>query len=735
MSISFCEATGVFTLQTDHSTYQMQIGKYGLLQHLYYGKKVENMEMGYLLETIPRSFSPTLGDHKEDKVLSVDWIPQEYPSFGIGDFRPPCLNVENGNGSSEADLRYACHEIFDGKRGLPGLPAVYGEKEDCQSLIVTLEDRVTGVRVKLSYSVFPQWDVITRSAEIINSIQEEIVLDRALSCCVDFLYGEYDLINFFGRHNFERNFQRQSLIHGKILIDSVRGASSHQQNPFVILCDKRADEISGDCYGFSFLYSGNFMAEGEINQFEQTRIVMGINDFAFRYQLKKGESFVAPEVAMCFSPNGFGQMSRNYHRLYREHLCRGVYKNRRRPILINNWEATYFQFDDQKLYEIARDASELGIEMLVMDDGWFGKRDDDNSGLGDWVVNENKIRGGLKNLAERINGLGMKFGIWFEPEMVSEDSELFRAHPDWCLHTPGRTPAPSRQQLVLDLSRKEVEDYLFDSISKILESAPIAYVKWDFNRHLTNVWSAILPREQQGQVYHRFVLGLYSLLERLLEKFPEILFEGCSGGGGRFDAGMLYYTPQIWCSDNTDAIDRLRIQYGTSFGYPVSSMGSHVSVCPNHATGRTTPLATRGIVAMSGTFGYELDITLMTPEEKEMVKEQVKFFQKNYDTITFGDYYRLTSPFDNDRFVAWEFVSQDGKRALLNVVFLMVRACYGNDYVRLQGLEPGAMYRIHGMEGSFSGTALMNAGLLLPRAKDDYMGYTWEIEKIQENNQ
>ena len=608
----------------------------------------------------------------------------------------------------------------EGKYALEGLPAMYQGEEKAETLEITLRDEYKNLEVVLYYGVFEDLDVITRACKIVNQSEEQVRLLRAYSMGLDFDNKDMDMLHFYGRHAMERKMERSPLQHGFQGVESRRGYSSHQQNPFVILCKQDANEEYGWCYGASFVYSGNFSIQAEVSQTDLTRLTVGIQDTQFEFHLDSGESFTAPEVILSFSENGLGQLSRNYHKAIRHNLCRGKYKTERRPVLINNWEATYFDFTPEKLVAIAKDAKELGIEMLVMDDGWFGKRDSDYSGLGDWFVNEKKLKGGLKNLVEEVNKAGMKFGIWFEPEMISEDSDLYRAHPDWALTVPGRSFTRARHQLVLDFSREDVRTYIFDRMCEILESANIEYVKWDANRHLTDVWSAKLPADRQGEVFHRYILGLYDFLEKLTQRFPNLLIEGCSGGGGRFDAGMMYYHPQIWCSDDTDAIERLDIQYGTSFGYPISTVGSHVSVCPNHQTGRSVSMKTRGVVAMAGTFGYELDITRLSQEEKDMVKIQVEEFKKYYFLIQQGDYYRLTDDGRKSPYVAWEFAAEDGTEALLNVVTLRVRA-YAMPYtVRIKGLKPEAVYEVEGTGEKYSGAALMNGGYLLPVIWDDY---------------
>lgn len=708
----------IFSLHTKHSTYQMKVDR-DFLIHTYYGPYVGDSDMSYLARCIDRGFSGN-PDGITDKGYSLDTQLLEYPSYGTGDFRNDCLRVAYADGSQVTDLKYVSHEIKEGKYGLEGLPAMYQGEENVQTLEVVLQDVYKKLEVILYYGVFENLDVITRACKIVNKGEDKVNLLRAYSMCLDFNNKDMDFVHFYGRHAMERIMERTPLHHGIQSVGSRRGFSSHQHNPFVVLCAHDAGEDHGNCYGASFVYSGNFAAEAEVTQADCTRMTMGIHDAQFQFELQPQESFTAPEVMLSFSSEGLGTLSRNYHKAIRYHICRGKYKTARRPILINNWEATYFNFNTEKLLDIAREAKKLGIEMLVMDDGWFGKREDDVSGLGDWFVNEKKLGGKLKDLVDGVNEIGLKFGIWFEPEMISEDSDLYRAHPDWALKIPGRAPTRGRQQLVLDFSREDVRTYIFDRMCEILESSDIEYVKWDANRHLTDVWSALLPAERQGEVFHRFILGLYDFLEKITQRFPNVLFEGCSGGGGRFDAGMMYYHPQIWCSDDTDAVERLEIQYGTSFAYPVSTMGAHVSVCPNHQTGRSVSMKTRGVVAMSGTFGYELDITKLSEEDKQTVKEQIEAFKKYYYLIQNGDYYRLTDDGRKSPFVAWEFVSADKKEALLNVVVLRTKANPILHTVYARGLEADMMYQVEGSQEKFSGAALMNGGYPIPVMGDDY---------------
>lgn len=729
MSILFNEKTKVFTLKTRNSTYQMKIGEYDVLLHLYYGRPLEDCDMSYLIQPADRGFSGNPYEAGKNRAFSLDTLPQEYPVFGTGDYRTSCLMTVNGDGSRAADLRYASHTIEPGKYSLKGLPGVYANDGDrADTLVITMKDRASGLLVHLYYGVMENLDIITRACRIQNQGKCGIQLERALSACLELPHNQLDFIHFYGKHAMEREMERVPAGHGTHVAGSVRGTSSHHHNPFVILCEKNATEDFGECYGLSFLYSGNFTAQVEVDQINQTRAVMGIHPDCFSYCLAPLEEFAAPEVVLAYTDQGLGQLSRIYHRAYRKNLCRGQYKEKPRPVLINNWEATYFDFTGDKLVEIAGAAAELGIEMLVMDDGWFGNRDGDHSGLGDWTVNEKKLGCSLKSLVDRVNEKGLKFGIWFEPEMVSEDSSLYRSHPDWALKIPGRDPNLSRYQLVLDFSREEVRSYIFDSMCRILDSANIEYVKWDMNRSLCDVYSNGLPGERQGEVSHRYVLGLYDFLEKITNRYPYILFEGCSGGGGRFDGGMLYYMPQIWCSDDTDAIERIKIQYGSSFGYPISSVGSHVSACPNHQTGRVTPLKTRGIVAMAGTFGYELDISRMTEEEKEMVKSQVKEYQHYNRLIQQGDYYRLTNPYEEKDFAAWEFVKEDKTEALLNCVSMKATANPAPQRIRLKGLCRDMEYEVNG-KGAYSGAMLMYGGLPLPVPRREYDSIQFYISK------
>ena len=724
MGIVYSKADRTFTIQTKNTTYQMQVDPYGFLLHLYYGKKTDGSCMDYLLTYYDRGFSGNPFDAGDDRTYSMDALPQEYPSYGTGDYRSTALIIENADGSTACDLRYRSHHIFNGKYKIPGLPAVYADETESQTLEIVMEDAVTGVEVTLQYGVLPDYDVITRSEKIVYRGEGKICIRKAQSACLDFVQGKYDLLTFYGRHAMERTMQREPVTHGSHVIGSVRGTSSHQYNPMMILADEHTTDQYGNCYAMSFVYSGNFKGETLKDQFGQTRALMGLQDEMFSYPLAEGETFYTPEVLLTFSGSGMNLLSQNLHRCIRQHICRGKYKESIRPVLVNSWEAAYFDFDGDTLYELAKEAKNAGIDMLVLDDGWFGKRDDDNSGLGDWFVNEKKLGGTLGDLIKKINDLGVKFGIWVEPEMISEDSNLYREHPDWALTIPGRNPVHARNQLVLDFSRKEVVDHIFDQICKVLDQGNIEYVKWDMNRSLMDVFSR--GTEDQGRVMYDYVLGLYDFLERIVTRYPNLLIEGCSGGGGRFDAGMMYYTPQIWCSDNTDALDRLQIQYGTSFGYPVSAVGSHVSAVPNHQTGRITSLHTRGVVAMAGTFGYELNLGKLSEEEKQEIRLQVEEYRKFAPLIQTGLYYRLSDP-AREEYAAWAFVSEDQKEVLLNVVLQEIHGNMTVNYVKLQGLKCSAIYRDTETGKSYNGAALMEAGIPMPVEMGEFKAYQMHL--------
>ena len=710
-NISYAEDIVLFKLDAKNTSYVFGATDDGYLIHAYYGKKIEDEDLTYLLRLTENPW--TLKTNARDKGTFMDAHAFEYPCHGTGDYREPCLMVMDDEGMTTTDLRYVSHKVYKGKPALEGMPATFANENEAETLEITCVDNHTGLEAVLVYTAFNDLDVITRSVRLKNTGTAPLNVKRVLSSCVDFDNDGYDFITLNGSWARERVMERCRLHHGKQGVDSVKGESSHQNNPFVALVSHTADEDNGEAYGFNFVYSGNFFAQAEVTQHKYTRLVMGINHFDFNWLLEAGEEFVAPEVVMVYSSEGIGAMSRTFHDLYREHLIRGEYKDKRRPILINNWEATYFNFDTEKLIDIAKEASKLGIEMLVMDDGWFGHRDADNSSLGDWFVYEKKIKGGLKYLVDEVNKLGMKFGIWFEPEMISPDSELYKAHPEWAIQVQGRELSMSREQYVLDYSNKEVRDHIYGMMKKILDSANIEYIKWDMNRQLTEVGSTTLPKNRQRELWHRYVLGVYDVMNRLTTDYPHILLENCSGGGARFDPAMLYYSPQIWCSDDTDAIERLKIQHGTSICYPASAMGAHVSDCPNHTVGRSTPFATRGNVAMVGTFGYELDVTRIPQEDRDAIPGQIAQFNKYNPIIRTGDQYRIGNVFEDNMWDAWMFVAKDKSEAVFTFVQVLGRPNYRNRRVKLKGLDPKAMYRNEESGEIHSGSALMNAGIFM----------------------
>lgn len=727
MAITFNKTSKSITLHTKHTSYQMKIGNLDYLLHLYYGPTIYDADLNYQVMQYDRGFSGNPYESRNARTFSLDAQPQEFTTQQQGDFRTTSIEIVNGDGSYSYNGKAIDFKITNGKYQLDTLPCVFANETDTvDTLEITLFDAVSKVQVLLLYSVFEEADIITRSVKVKNVGDTSIHLKKIMSVCLDFLNGSnFDLVSLPGRYGQERQVERQRMTHHIHSIGSVRGSSSHQQNPFVILCDKNATEDYGKCYGFSFVYSGNFLAEAELDQYDQLRFVMGIHPKQFVYEIKPQETFEAPEVVMAFSEHGFTGLSHLYHDFYRSNLCKSKFvKDVQRPVLINSWEAAFMDFDDVKLVEIAKAAKKMGVDLLVMDDGWFGKRDDDNSGLGDWFVNENKIKCGLHKLVEQINDLGMKFGIWFEPEMVSEDSDLYRAHPEWAMQIPGRHAVRSRNQMALDMTRKEVQDYIIEKINFILDDANIFYVKWDINRSLTDIWSNNLPAEKQGEVYHRYFLGLYRVMNAIIKTHPDILFEGCSGGGGRYDPAMLHYYPQYWVSDNNHPIDRLKLHYGTSFVYPISSMGAHIS-----DSGRFVPLKTKAVVAMCGTFGYELDATHLSEEEQKLCKEQSDLFRKYYHIIFDGDYYRLTNPFEIGNMTAWQHVTKDKQESLLSVVVTNLTCNGPQEYICAKGLDPAAMYTINNSKEAYSGSALMNAGIPINREVPEYTAFQFHLQK------
>jgi len=722
MSIIFDKTNKTITLNTDNTTYQMVIGKFDYLLHLYYGPKASG-DMSYLLQMYDRGFSGNPSDAGTDRTFSLDTLPLEFSAYGNGDYRDSSFSVKNVEGVYGCDLRYVNHEIIEGKYTIPGLPSAFEENDEVETLKVELEDNAAKVSVTLLYGVFSKHDVITRTVVIENIGKDEIKVCRAFSASLDILNSdELDVITFNGRHGMERCVERVPLGKGAVTIGSRRGTSSHHHNPFVILCDKTAGENNGNCIGMLFLYSGNFRAEVFREYTGSVRMMMGIQDDMFEYPLGKGEKFYAPEAALCYSNRGFTELSHRYHEFINDNVIRVPENDEVRPILVNSWEAAFFDFDKNKLLKLADNAKELGVEMLVLDDGWFGNRNDDNTSLGDWNVNESKLGCSMGELSEEIHRKGLKFGLWIEPEMISEKSELYKKHPDWAYQIPGRGFIRSRNQLVLDFSRKEIVDYVFNAISEVIDNAEIDYIKMDMNRSITDVYTRN-GIQNYGVIMYKYVVGMYDFIERLRKRYPKMLIEGCSGGGGRFDAGMLYYTPQIWTSDNTDAVERIKIQYGTSFAYPMSSMGAHVSVVPNQQTGRMVPMKTRTAVALAGTFGYELDLGLLSEEEKEEVRVGVKEYHKYYDLCKKGLYYRLTNPFENTEYAAWEFISKDRKEALVTVVTLDTHCNAPVNYVKMQGFDAEEVYKDEFTGKEYSGAALMHAGWPIPNIPGEYNAF------------
>ncbi|MCI8386703.1 MAG: alpha-galactosidase [Acutalibacter sp.] len=705
MPITFDASSHIFKLDTPSSSYAFMLFSENYLVHLYYGPKVP--DIAPLAALMDRgsydSFSPRNPALITDRSFSLDFTPQEFPGPGCGDYRIPAVEVRSPAGDTVTDFRYVSHKIYPGKPALEGLPATFAQEGEAETLEVEALDPVTGVKAHLLYTVFAQHDAIARSVRLENTGVRPVDLERVMSLCLDLPTMDYDLIHVYGRWAKENTTTRTPLRHGCQSFASRRGMTSHSYNPFAALLRQGAGEEQGEAIGVGLIYSGNFSFEVEVDHLGCPRLAAGIEPSTFCWRLEPGESFQSPEAVMVFSQQGLGGMSRTFHRLYNQHLIHGEWAHKKRPLLINSWEAAYFDFDAAKLVEFAQEAGKLGIEMLVMDDGWFGERCDDHRALGDWQVNEEKLGCSLSELIAGVNQAGLKFGIWYEPEMISPDSDLYRAHPDWAIATSGRVNSQGRYQYVLDMTRKEVRDNIFEQMAGVLGSHKIDYVKWDCNRNITEAASAALPPERQGEFFHRYVLGVYDLMERVTKAFPHILLENCSGGGGRFDAGMLYYSPQIWTSDNTDPIERLSIQFGASLCYPVSSMGAHVSANPRAG------IATKGAVAMMGTFGYELDPRKLTEEEREAVKSQAAAYHKDYELIREGDLYRLTDSAENRNFCDWEFVSPDKERALFTRIIVR-RPDLVFQTLRLRGLDPEKLYLEEETGRICSGALLMSAG-------------------------
>ena len=729
MGITYMDAKKLFRMDTRRTTYLIGLSPEGYVGHVYYGRRLKSEGNSYLLRMDERPFTPSVLER--EKASFLDFFPTEYPAGGVGDYRESCLDVRCESGSIGCELQFEDYRILRGKPGLPGLPASFGQEGEVETLELVCRDALLNLKVTLSYSVFADTDIITRSVQVENCGEQHLKLEKVYSACLDMDNRDLEMLTLVGSWARERHIQRGGLRFGKQTVSSVKGESSHQEHPFLALVTPEATQETGEVYAMNFVYSGNFMAQAELTQFGQVRMTMGIHSDQFCWNLRPGESFQAPEAVLTYSAEGLGLMTRNFHDFYRGHLIRSPHQYAKRPVLINNWEATYFDFDSEKLLEIAREAKKAGIEMLVMDDGWFGKRNLDDSSLGDWTVNEEKFTSGLLDLVEKVNEIGLQFGIWFEPEMISPDSDLYRAHPDWAIRIAGRTPSQSRAQYVLDLSRKEVVDYAYGCVADILHSAPIAYVKWDMNRQLCDIGSACLGRESQGELMHRYMLGVYEMQARLVTEFPELLLENCSGGGARFDPGMLYYSPQIWCSDNVDAMERLRIQEGTALIYPLSTMGAHVGDCPNHIVGRNTPFDTRAHVAMAGTFGYELDITKIAEEERAKIPAQVEEYHRYQPLMQRGDYYRLASWSDRKPYDCWEVAAKDGSEALVTFVQVLAEPNMHSRAVFLRGLQEDAEYALEGTENVYGGDELMYCGYLVPSKQGDFVSRLYHFVRVR----
>lgn len=719
----------IFHLSTNSTSYIIEILKDLTISHMYYGNRLREYNNSKKYIYMDRGFSPN--PPGEESNYSYDTLPQEYPTNGNGDFRIPAYQTMEDNGYRVSNFKYYKYEIIDGKPPLNGLPSTYETPNDTvKTLTIYAEDSNNGLRIKLNYSLFQQSDIITRNVEFINKGSNEIKLLRAMSMNLDIRDSNFDLITLYGRHNNERNIVRRQVVPGIQAVDSTRTSSSSHQNPFVALVKPETNEDYGESYGFGLVYSGNFLAQVQLDSYETTRLSIGINPYDFSWKLLPDEKFQTPEVVMTYTNKGLGQLSRNYHNFIREHLIRGGHKQKERPILLNTWESFYFDFDENDIINLAHEAKKLGIELLVLDDGWFGERNDISSSLGDWYVNTKKIPSGLLDLANKIKDIGLKFGIWFEPEMVSPKSNLYETHPDWVIGLPDREKSLGRNQYVLDLSRSDVQEYIYTSVKKILDNIPIDYIKWDMNRNVTELWSGKLPVEQQQELSHRYILGLYKILEKLTTEYPEVLFENSSSGGGRYDLGMLYYMSQSWTSDNTDAIGRLDIQYGTSLIYPAITMGAHVSTAPNHQVGRVTPLKTRAHVAMAGNFGYELDLQKLDNDEKEEIRKQIKFYKTNRNLIQFGNLYRIETNDDNEQ--VWMFIDDSKTNFIVTYVKKLSVPGAPIRFIRLSGLDASAKYKDMEEGSIYYGDELMNSGISIDRVKQDFYSKIWKFEKIEE---
>lgn len=712
MNIQVNASNRLFHLQTKHTSYVFHVIEDGSLGQLYYGPKIPFKDDYANLNT-REEHDCTNTRTDEDVEFQAELLKQEYAGLGKGDYRYPAFQITYPNGSRTSEFQYRDYELKDGKERLTGLPSTFADdSNDSQTLTVKLADG--DLELQLHYTVFADEDVIVRSTTFVNH-GKTVFLNRALSAQLDLPDANYDFIQFAGSWSRERHLHRSHLHPGTQSISSLRTASSHQENPFFMLARPHTDNNQGAVFGFNFVYSGNFLDSVEVDQFDTARVLIGINPDEFGWKLNSGDSFQTPEVIFSYTDNGFNALSQQLGAFYAQHLINPHFAYQERPILINNWEATFMDFTEDKLMPIVERAKELGIEMFVLDDGWFGHRDDDRSSLGDWFVDEKKFNHGIAGFAKRVHDLDMKFGLWFEPEMISIDSKLYQTHPEWMIKTPGRGQTPGRHQFVLDMSRKEVVDYLFELMSHIIQDAKLDYIKWDMNRNITEMYGADLPADQQLEFSHRYILGVYDLYDRLTKAFPDVLFESCASGGGRFDLGMMYYAPQAWCSDDTDAIERIKIQDGTSYGYTPSMWGAHVSAVPNDQVGRLTSIDTRAKVAYFGAFGYELDVTELSDEEQATIKQQVAFYKQYRKLFQFGTFYRLETPDTSDNVYAWETVSPD-KQTAIGMRYQILNGA-NPAYIRyyFKGLDPERHYTVNDGSEVFSGAELMNAGYFVPR--------------------
>ena len=711
MGIQFVEESKVFHLYNEQISYIMIVLPNGHMGQLYFGGRIHlRKDYSYLLETACRSMTSYITD--DETFFSLANTKQEYGVYGTTDFRQPAIEVLQENGSRLTDARFVSFHVIKGKPGIPGLPATYVEKDDeAETLEISLKDEASGILIVLNYTVFTDRACIARSAWVRNEGFQNLYLLSAMSMCMDLPDADYEMIQFSGSWGRERYVRTRKLEPGIQSVGSRRGNSSHEQNPFLILKRPDTDEFTGAAMGFSLVYSGNFLAQAEVDSQSLTRVLLGIHPDGFDWKLEPGEDFRTPEAVLAYSEDGLNGLSQEFHRLYEKRLAKGFWRDRPCPVLLNNWEATYFDFDENTLLKIASRAKECGVELFVLDDGWFGERRNDWTGLGDWTAAKSILPDGIAGLSRRIEDMGMMFGLWFEPEMVNEDSDLYRAHPDWIICTPEYSASKARHQWVLDFTKKEVVDHIYESMAKLLREARISYIKWDMNRSITECYSTGLPPDRQGEVFHRYILGVYDLYERLTKEFPHVLFESCASGGGRFDPGMLYYAPQCWTSDDTDAIERLKIQYGTSYGYPIRSIGAHVSAVPNEQLRRLTPLHTRANVAYFGAFGYELDLNSLSTDELEEVKKQIAFVKQYRSLLQYGTFYRLKSPFDGN-ITAWMTVSEDRKSAIVGWYRVMNTINGPFTRLALKGLDPSICYTLESTGESFYGDELMRIGLV-----------------------